>query len=647
MTAPFPASWKDRYRIDHVLGRGGMGEVFLARDLELERLVAIKVPRFLDSSDSAKERFCREAKALAAVRHPNLVEVFSVHGDARTPAALVMEYLQGITLRKRLNEGWKAGPEELIRLAKEIGGALDALHRAGMIHRDLKPANVMIKKTGEAVLMDLGLVLDTHLTRLSSTGKLLGTPAYLAPEQVREGRGSPASDIFQLGALLFEASAGRSLIPWSGGLENLLERITQGRFEKFPVNSSIPRAMQEVLFRTTSVSPSRRPRSGAALWRELVRASRTRRRGGKAVRGSLGMAFLGAALIGFFLLVGRQEHPTTPSPVLRSPIRLATGGHLEIHLARPMLGRWGDRKAPMIFSVGRHLLALPGEERNWQLHLESASETTTVDIDPAALAAEQFPRYFSSLLLPRLEEELSGLDRREVEKLLHEALLPTEQAIFESWLPILLSSPLLRRTQERFVGIWEDVLWRVRLLELAGDSPPTPMIPAGKIGWRGGELPPWSNLSSRSPSLSVHRTRDRPPEYSSGGVFLAVEAASNFFGQLNNSFSGGAVALEFRWPEGVPESGPVALSVEVASFDVQLRLDISSLSDHHRLLRLWDPRSEDAEKGTYAGWITSVLPGEIVPRGGELLDLEVRPLAWPMIGTVIIRRVQISWPSSS
>ena len=210
-----PAS---RYRILESLGRGGMGEVFLADDTQLERKVAIKfLPEALQSDAVALARFGREAKSAAALDHPFICKIYEfVKVDGR--AAIVMEHVAGQTLESRLAEGPLA-PAEAIQLAVEVVEALVEAHARRILHRDLKPANLMLTEQGHVKVMDFGLAKrmrdpggsdsqDLTPGSLTQTGALLGTPAYMAPEQVRGGEADARSDIFSFGVVLFELLTG-------------------------------------------------------------------------------------------------------------------------------------------------------------------------------------------------------------------------------------------------------------------------------------------------------------------------------------------------------------------------------------------------------------------------------------------------------
>src|SRR5215510_11656342 len=201
------------YQIQVALGAGGMGEVYKARDTRLNRTVAIKVlPRYLSERADLRQRFEREARAIAGLNHPNICALHDV-GREEGIDFLVMEYVEGETLSKRLRKG-HLPTEQLLRTAVEIATALDQVHRRGVIHRDLKPGNIMLTKTGTK-LLDFGLAKQNRppLTRrdyrgvesatesesLTEDGMLLGTLEYMAPEQVEAKETDTRTDIFALG----------------------------------------------------------------------------------------------------------------------------------------------------------------------------------------------------------------------------------------------------------------------------------------------------------------------------------------------------------------------------------------------------------------------------------------------------------------
>lgn len=264
---PAESVW-ERYAPLGELGSGGLGRVLRARDRLLDRTVAVKVLHRTHLADPAlRARFLREARLHARVLHPNLVRILEVY-EGREPA-LVLEYIPGCTLGHAAGKVAPLSPGRTLDLARDIAGALAAIHQEGILHRDLKPGNVMVRPARRgAVLLDLGMAWAPEVSRLTLSGDLLGTPCYHPPELLRGGAWSPASDVFQFGATLFFALTGR---PHVRG-EELLEiraRIAQGQWSPLPDRT--PRPLAALVTRCLSTDPGARPPDGAALEEELSR----------------------------------------------------------------------------------------------------------------------------------------------------------------------------------------------------------------------------------------------------------------------------------------------------------------------------------------------------------------------------------------
>jgi serine/threonine protein kinase len=210
------------YEILSPLGAGGMGEVYRARDTRLDRTVAIKVlPSHLSESAEARQRFDREARAISSLSHPHICHLYDV-GQQDGTSYLVMEYLEGETLADRLRKG-PLPLEQVLKIGAEICEALEKAHRSGVVHRDLKPSNIMLSKNGTK-LMDFGLAkarvtavgagsssnsLATMSEPLTTEGTIVGTFQYMSPEQVEGKEADARSDIFSVGAVLYEMVTGK------------------------------------------------------------------------------------------------------------------------------------------------------------------------------------------------------------------------------------------------------------------------------------------------------------------------------------------------------------------------------------------------------------------------------------------------------
>jgi len=312
-----------RYTIERLLGSGAMGFVFLGRDPELDRAVAIKTVRDLDLGEQARatflERFRNEARAAARVHHPCIVQIYDVGDDAEAGPYLVFEYVAGSTLKKVLTARGALPPEEVIRLAGQIADALAAAHAHGIIHRDIKPDNLLVTPSGDVKLADFGVarVPNAALTR---EGQFLGTPCYAAPETLMQGLYGPESDMFSFAAVLYEAVSGVRAFPGNDAMavaHQVCHDTPKAPSEAAP-SARIPRAVDRILMQGLSKEPRERPKSPHALAEALVGAyasagvvdpvAATRLSGGSLARPapspSRGGGWTYAALLGLVLLVG-------------------------------------------------------------------------------------------------------------------------------------------------------------------------------------------------------------------------------------------------------------------------------------------------------------------------------------------------------
>lgn len=224
-----PGTQIGQYRVERRLGGGGMGEVYLARDSRLDRLVAIK---FLaaPSDVQGRRRLLREARAAASLDHPNICAVYEVGSDAVGGDFIAMQYVEGDTLATRLRKG-RMRPDEALNLGAQIAEALMAAHRRGMVHRDLKPQNIILTPSGAAKLLDFGLATYAPLTpgaanaattsQVTDPHTVVGTPGYMAPEQIRNEPADFRSDVFALGSVLYECLTGHRAFPGATTAETL------------------------------------------------------------------------------------------------------------------------------------------------------------------------------------------------------------------------------------------------------------------------------------------------------------------------------------------------------------------------------------------------------------------------------------------
>ena len=215
-----------RYRIESLLGRGGMGSVYLAFDTQLDRKVALKIPKFGPNESDVRERFFREARAAAVLQHPTLCPVFDV-GEWEGVHYLTMAFIDGKPLSHYVRPEKPFPMDQAAGLVRSLAKALQEAHDHGIIHRDLKPANVMIGKRRQPIIMDFGLARrsTSQDERLTRSGAIMGTPAYMPPEQVNGDVAAmgPCCDIYSLGVMLYELLTGRR--PFNGPLGTLMAQI--------------------------------------------------------------------------------------------------------------------------------------------------------------------------------------------------------------------------------------------------------------------------------------------------------------------------------------------------------------------------------------------------------------------------------------
>lgn len=261
----------DRYAIDRELGHGGMGTVYLARDLRLDRAVALKVlPPEFASDASLRERFLRETRTSASFSHPNIVPVHAVE-ESDDLVAFAMGYVEGESLGQRVQRAGPLGVRELVRLLQDVGYALAYAHGRGVVHRDLKPENIMIERaTGRALLMDFGIartidaspVAAAGLTRV---GEVVGTPEFMSPEQASADVIDGRSDLYSLGLVAFFAATGRSAMRDTTAQRILVRQLTEAVPPLAGERPDLPKALIDAVDRCVRKDAAERFASAEAL----------------------------------------------------------------------------------------------------------------------------------------------------------------------------------------------------------------------------------------------------------------------------------------------------------------------------------------------------------------------------------------------
>ena len=296
-----------RYRVERVLGDGAMAKVLLAEDGELGRQVAVKLLDEQLAGDAAfRARFAREARVAASISHPNVVAVYDV-GEADGRPFIVMEHVDGESLAAVLSRG-RLPLERGLAIGIQLAQALEAAHAAGIVHRDLKPGNLIERSDGTIKIADFGIARLLEGTELTEAGTIVGTAAYLAPEQAEDGEITPAADVFALGVLLYELLTARQ--PWKvDSLAELARRESAPRPELPP---ETPWALREAVERSLETEPAARPTVPelAALLEApddeatLVLPRTVPQRGSRRERRSVSRAAWAALIVSAALLLG-------------------------------------------------------------------------------------------------------------------------------------------------------------------------------------------------------------------------------------------------------------------------------------------------------------------------------------------------------
>src|SRR5579862_6774169 len=267
-----------RYRIERILGQGAMGTVYLAEDTQLHRQVALKTPQFEeDAVDEILERFYREARLAATLRHSHICPVYDV-GELDGIHYITMAYIEGRPLSDFVKPNVPQSEQQILIVVGKIAQALQEAHENGIVHRDLKPSNIMIDRRGEPVIMDFGLAWQARSgedTRLTQTGMIVGSPAYMSPEQV-EGEPDkigPAADQYGLGVILYELLTGK--VPFNGSLATIMGQIlTKKPQPPSQIRTGLDPRIDAVCLKMMAKSPSDRFRSLLEVAVELAKIVR-------------------------------------------------------------------------------------------------------------------------------------------------------------------------------------------------------------------------------------------------------------------------------------------------------------------------------------------------------------------------------------
>jgi tetratricopeptide (TPR) repeat protein len=258
-----------RYELLKLIGQGGMGAVYKARDTELDRVVALKLIRpELAKNPEVLRRFKQELILARQVTHKNVIRIFDL-GQSDGIKFITMDFVEGQDLRSLLLEKSKLAPEQAARIMLQICRALEAAHAEGVIHRDLKPQNIMLDASGRVLVMDFGIARSAYLPGMTQTGALIGTPEYMSPEQ---GRGEPLterSDLFSMGIIFYELLTGKSPYHSDTPLATLWKRMTEKVTPPVVVDPTLPPALSNIVVKALEIEPKNRFASAREMAQQL------------------------------------------------------------------------------------------------------------------------------------------------------------------------------------------------------------------------------------------------------------------------------------------------------------------------------------------------------------------------------------------
>ncbi|MGM9928894.1 MAG: Stk1 family PASTA domain-containing Ser/Thr kinase [Bacillus sp. (in: firmicutes)] len=270
-----------RYKIVEMIGGGGMANVYLAKDMILEREVAIKILRMdFNNDEEFIKRFNREAQSATSLAHPNIVSIYDV-GEENDIYFIVMEYVKGYTLKQYIQQHHHIPIEKSMSIMEQITSAIEHAHQHGIIHRDIKPQNILIDENGHVKITDFGIATALSATTITQTNAVLGSVHYLSPEQARGGMANKKSDIYSLGIVMFELLTGR--LPFSGesAVSIALKHLQSSTPSLKRWNPNIPQSVENIVLKATAKDPFNRYDSVRQMKEDIATALQPNRTGEK------------------------------------------------------------------------------------------------------------------------------------------------------------------------------------------------------------------------------------------------------------------------------------------------------------------------------------------------------------------------------
>jgi eukaryotic-like serine/threonine-protein kinase len=269
----------DRYELDGVVGRGGMAEVYRAHDIRLDRTVAVKTLRADLARDATfQARFRREAQSSASLNNPTIVAVYDTGEDMSTGVPvpfIVMEYVDGRTLRDLLIEGHRLLPERTLEITSGVLKALEYSHQSGIVHRDIKPGNVMVTRNGDIKVMDFGIAraMNDAQATMTQTAQVIGTAQYLSPEQARGERVGPQSDVYSTGCLMYELLTGRPPFTGDSPVAIAYQHVRENPTPPSQLDPTLPPWADQIVLKAMAKSTTDRYQSAADMNADIQRAA--------------------------------------------------------------------------------------------------------------------------------------------------------------------------------------------------------------------------------------------------------------------------------------------------------------------------------------------------------------------------------------
>jgi serine/threonine-protein kinase len=262
----------DRYQILHLIGQGGMSQVYKALDNRTGRTVAIKrLPPYLSDDSEIRERLRREAKILASLQHPNIVHLYDVEMSTEQPY-IVMEFIEGILLTALIKQKLLGDIDQILKLSKDLLQAVEYIHQQGIVWRDPKPSNIMITVDGRLVLLDFGISRDMSAIGITIMGRTIGTPAYMSPEQARGDQVDPRSDLYSIGVVLYQMVTGR--LPYEANTpEGIIRNIIDNSIPPPSKFVYTPSKLEEVILKCLQKNPAERFQSASEVLAALPDAT--------------------------------------------------------------------------------------------------------------------------------------------------------------------------------------------------------------------------------------------------------------------------------------------------------------------------------------------------------------------------------------